>query len=103
MVRIKDTASGMSPERFLYTLLFDKEEKMKKYIVLILIVAFLMISFGCTTIASNTPGPAPNSGDGVPDGSGFDGEGGSPDDSLFAVGPAEAPNSGDDISDGNGF
>ena len=88
----------MSPERFLYTLLFDKEEKMKKYIVLILIVAFLMISFGCTTITSNTPGPAPNSGDGVPDGSGLDAP-----DAPFGVDPAEAPNSGDGVSDKSGF
>ena len=74
---------------------------MKKFIVLILILAFLMISFGCTTIASNDAGPAgpaPYAGDGEPDGSGLepvpfgDGE---------ATGPA--PNAGDGIPDGSGF
>jgi len=49
----------------------DKDEEMKKIIVLILVVAFFMTSFGCTTITDNGPGPAPNSGDSVPDGSGF--------------------------------
>jgi len=93
MARIKDAASGMSPERFSCKLLFDKEEKMRKIIMLILIVAFLMISFGCTTIANN--GPAPNSGDGISDGSGLE--------APFGVGPAEAPNSGGGISDGSGF
>lgn len=52
-------------------MVIDKEEEMKKIIVLILIVAFFMTSFGCTTITNNGPGPAPNSGDGIPDGSGF--------------------------------
>jgi len=66
---------------------------MKKFIVLILIAVFLMISFGCTTIANNTPGPAPNSGDGVSDGSGLD--------APFGVEPTGTPNSGDDISDGS--
>ena len=52
-------------------MVIDKEEEMKKIIVLILVVAFFMTSFGCTTITDNGPGPAPNSGDSVPDGSGF--------------------------------
>jgi len=103
MVRINDAASGMSPERFLYTLLFDKEEKMKKYIVLILIVAFLMISFGCSTIAGNVPasnGPAPSSGDNESEGPEFVVEPpfGNEDD-----GRGPAPNSGDGISDESGF
>jgi len=74
MFKNKDTASGKSPKCFLYTILSNKEKKMKKFIVLILIVAFSMISLGCTTIDSNVPesnGPAPSSGDGVQDGSGF--------------------------------
>ena len=53
---------------------------MKKIIVLILVVVFLMISFGCTTIAENSPGPAPASGDGVSDGSGFELDDGPPSD-----------------------
>ena len=67
---------------------------MKKFIMLILITAFLMTSLSCMAIAANAPvspaGPAPNSGDGVPDGSGMDG--------AFQVGILEAPNSGDVIS-----
>jgi hypothetical protein len=39
--------------------------------------------------------PAPESGDGFPNGSGFDGE--------VGFGPGPAPNSGDGISDGSGF
>lgn len=49
--------------------LTNKEEEVKKFIVLILILVFFTISFGCVASASN--GPAPNSGDGVSDGSGF--------------------------------
>jgi hypothetical protein len=45
---------------------------------------------------STVQGPAPNSGDGVPDGSGFD-----PRPSGSGMGPA--PNSGDGIPDGSGF
>jgi len=68
---------------------------MKKFIILILIVVFLMISFGCTTVTNNTPpGPAPNSGDGISDGSGLD--------APSEVGPAGTPNSGDGISDSSG-
>ena len=52
--------------------LTDKEEKMKKIIVSILIVVFLMFSFGSMVISQEGPaGPAPSSGDGVSDGSGF--------------------------------
>ena len=44
-------------------------------------------------------GPAPNSGDGDPDGSGYD--------HLDPIGPADgmgpAPNSGDGVPDGSGF
>ena len=78
---------------------------MKKFIVLILILAFLMISFGCTTIASNAPGPAPSSGDGQSEGSEFDDEFGSPNASPFGDGEATgpAPNAGDGVSDGSGF
>jgi len=75
---------------------------MKKIIVLILIAAFLMISFSCMAIAANAPvdpaGPAPNSGDGVSDGSGLDNE---PLGTEDAKGPA--PNSGLCLSDGSGF
>ena len=78
---------------------------MKKIIVLILIVVFLMISFGCTTIAENSPGPAPDSGDGIPDGSGFEPDDGSPSDSPFGTEDAKgpAPNAGLGLSDGPGW
>jgi hypothetical protein len=42
---------------------------MKKIMVLILIVVFLMFSFGSMVIAGC--GPAPNSGDCIPDGPGW--------------------------------
>ena len=52
-------------------MVIDKEEEMKKIIVLILIIVFFMISTSCTIITDNGPGPAPNSGDAISDGSGF--------------------------------
>ena len=79
-------------------IVIDKEEEMKKIIVLILVVVFLMISFGCTTIAENSPGPAPDSGDGTPSGRMLEPE---PFGSGDAPGPA--PNSGDGDPDGSGF
>jgi len=66
---------------------------MKKILFLIVMVAFLAGSFGNMSIAGD--GPAPNSGDCIPDGSGFD-KGGDRDDKG-------APNSGDGIPDGSGF
>ena len=42
-------------------------------------------------------GPAPNSGDEIPDGSGFDSPNG------LGNGPGPAPNSGDGVSDGPGW
>jgi len=73
-----------------------KEEKMKKVMVLILMVAFLVFSFGGMVIAKSGPaGPAPLSGDGIPDGSGFE--------EPFGNGLGGAPNSGDGIPDGSGF
>lgn len=45
-------------------------------------------------------GPAPNSGDGVSDGSGFEGNAGN---STASPGDGPAPNSGDGVSDGSGF
>jgi len=73
---------------------------MKKFIVLILMLAFLMISFGCTTIAANSPGPATNSGDGVSDGSGLTPV---PFGVEVTPGPGPAPSSGDGDPDGSGF
>ncbi len=63
----------------------------------ILILVFASMFCG-TVVASNTVGPAPNSGDGVSDGSGFDE---SHWQNVDSTGPA--PNSGDGIPDGSGF
>ena len=81
---------------------------MKKVIVLILIVAFLVFSFSSMLIAKNAPGSAPNAGDGIPDGSGFKwDDNGDPVDPEFPFGsgdaPGPAPNSGDGIPDGPGW
>ena len=65
-------------------------------------VAILLLVFAsmlCGTVAAvNTAGPAPNSGDSFPDGSGFE-------DSHWqnVDSPGPAPNSGDGIPDGSGF
>ncbi len=66
---------------------------MKKIMALIILLTFLAVSFGTMAIAAD--GPAPNSGDGIPDGSGLD-NGGDRDDKG-------APNSGDGIPDGSGW
>ena len=66
---------------------------MKKIIVLVLIVVFLVFSFASMVIAAR--GPAPNSGDCVPDGSGFV--------EPFGNGRGPAPNSGDGDPDGPGW
>lgn len=57
-----------------------------------------------SVIASYTEGPAPNAGDGIPDGSGFNENPGPNGDTEPGVGYGEpAPNSGDGIPDGSGF
>ena len=79
-----------------------------KRILLILVTAMvisvvLVTSLGVTALAEEeAPSPygyqqpAPNSGDGVPDGSGFPHDG-------VGNGKGPAPNSGDGIPDGSGF
>ncbi len=57
------------------------------------IAALLTMSLAAPAIAG--PGPAPNAGDGVSDGSGLE--------APFGVGLGGAPNSGDGIPDGSGF
>lgn len=55
---------------------------------------------GIPSVASgDSRGPAPNSGDGVPDGSGFE----NPPSSGSGTSPGPAPNSGNGIPDGSGF
>jgi hypothetical protein len=66
-------------------------------------IAILLLVFGsifCGTVAAEiSPGPAPNSGDCVSDGSGFPHT--CPNERSPGTGPA--PNSGDGIPDGSGF
>lgn len=42
---------------------------MRKWIMVLVVMAFIGLAFG-TVNAGNSPGPATNSGDGIPDGSG---------------------------------
>jgi hypothetical protein len=67
----------------------------------LLIMSVLIAGF---VIANGNDGPAPNSGDGISDGSGFDSQNGpnGNDNSVYGNdGPA--PNSSDGISDGSGW
>ena len=79
---------------------------MKKLFGVLTLVALLAAGTG-TLIAQGAghAEPAPNSGDGVSDGSGFDSPNGPNDSDAVAgngpVGPA--PNSGDGVPDGSGF
>jgi predicted small lipoprotein YifL len=74
---------------------------MKRVIVLMLMIACLF-SLITTAGGKGNLAAAPNSGDGVSDGSGFDIVPGSQsDDAGNATGPA--PNSGDGIPDGSGM
>ena len=81
---------------------------MKKTTLVILLSTIILLSFTVSMVLSVSGnatdnkgvGPAPNSGDGIPDGSGFDqpnrhNEG--------SAGKGPAPNSGDGIPDGSGF
>jgi hypothetical protein len=77
---------------------------MKKILVLGAIILIAVAGVGVAALGNQgemkSPGPAPNSGDGIPDGSGFesfDGHQGP------AYGPGPAPNSHDGIPDGPGW
>ena len=76
-----------------------KRKFMKSLIVVALVAMFVVTMFGGFAIAGVQEGPAPNSGDGVSDGSGMEpspnGNNANP--------PGPAPNSGDGIPDGSGF
>ena len=65
---------------------------MKKFIALLTVLLVLGI---CAGPALSGDGPAPNSGDGISDGSGMDTQNGPNSDSGESPGPA--PNSGDGI------
>lgn len=75
---------------------------MKKMVVLLMALT-LVFAMGSMMVAfaGVTPGPAPNSGDGIPDGSGWDE--GFPGPNGVDGGTGPAPNSGDGIPDGSGF
>ena len=85
---------------------FRQEGVMKKILVvfLLLITAFAFSGMAMAG-GSGHVGPAPNSGDGNPDGSGFESPPYGPNDSGAGEGDAcgPAPNSGDGIPDGSGF
>ena len=73
--------------------------KIKKGIIVTLVFATaLVVIFSGIAIADGM-GPAPNSGDGDPDGSEFDPPIGEP----LGTGPGPAPNSGDGDPDGPGW
>jgi len=81
-------------------------KKMVKLLGLTLAVVVIMTVAlaGTVAAASGSMGPAPNSGDCVSDGSGFDTPNGSNADVGSGTGPVgPAPNSGDGIPDGSGF
>lgn len=69
------------------------------------LVAIMAVALGGTVFASSGPmGPAPNSGDDISDGSGFEIPNGPNVDVGSGIGPVgPAPNSGDGIPDGSGF
>jgi len=78
-----------------------QENKIMKSLIVITLVAMLVATmFGGLAMAGIQEGPAPNSGDGVSDGSGMDT---SPNGNPNANSPGPAPNSGDGVSDGPGF
>ena len=44
---------------------------MRKWIMIIVVVLFMGLTFSPVNAIDSPAGPAPNSGDGIPDGSGF--------------------------------
>ena len=78
---------------------------MKKWIMILSLVLFLGANLTPAIAGDSGPaGPAPNSGDGLPDGSEFeDEEPNGPNGASEDPGTGPAPNSGDGIPDGSGF
>lgn len=69
---------------------------MKKWIMVMCLVIFMALNISPAFGGGyGLDGPAPNSGDGIPDGSGFD--------DPTSPGPGPDPNSGDCIPNGSGF
>jgi len=75
--------------------------KMRKLAIVVALVAVLALTilYGFA-VAGEREGPAPNSGDGISDGSGMDDPHNA---DPGANSPGPAPNSGDGIPDGSGF
>ena len=67
------------------------------------ITAILVVALAGSALAAGPMGPAPNSGDCVPDGSGFVSPNGPANTGLGSGPVGPAPNSGDGIPDGSGF
>lgn len=82
---------------------------MKKWISTLVLITFSAIMLGSAIASEDSspgPGPAPNSGDGVSDGSGMDAPNGPNGDGTSAAGNGlngPAPNSGDGVPDGSGM
>jgi len=75
---------------------------MKRKIIVIMACLVIVIVGIVGNAMADGMGPAPNSGDGIPDGSGFDPPIG-PNGEKLGNGPGPAPNSGDGIPDGPGW
>lgn len=84
---------------------------MKKLIVLLIAAIFLLTPLAHAAgnaakadASTSSPGPAPNSGDGVSNGSGMDDVGACQSVGFDECpGPGPAPNAGDGVPDGSGF
>ncbi len=78
---------------------------MRKLFVPIAVVVLTLATAGIASADSAGPmSPAPNQGDGVSDGSGFDQESQPIGNTENGTGPrGPAPNSGDGVPDGSGF
>ncbi|MBW2967239.1 hypothetical protein KY362_02010 [Candidatus Woesearchaeota archaeon] len=74
---------------------------MKKSVSLTLLGIFIASLVFAGAMISMQTGPVPNSGDGVPDGSGMDNRIQNGEPGIESPGPA--PNSGDGVHDGSGF
>jgi hypothetical protein len=74
------------------------KRKLTVFVIAVMFVLAPLAYAGSNLGPNNSRGSAPNSGDGIPDGSGFD-----EDMPIFGLGIGPAPNSGDGIPDGSGF
>jgi hypothetical protein len=71
-------------------------------VVIVACLLTVVVGIAGTTLADG-PGPAPNSGDCIPDGSGFESPNEPNGNGSSGYGPGPAPNSGDGIPDGPGW